>query len=87
MQLAYKEQEISRISSERQSAGLRHGKGSSSWLGGLASALAPQSAEAERLKMLQMSIEGLSIMESTLASDVADMLAEQERDRVCTCLS
>ena len=46
----------------------------------------PQSREAEQVKALQQSLEGLTVMESTLAGDVAELQAERQREKVLPLL-
>ena len=81
-QMAFKEQELARLEAERAAADSSQAKGARTWLAGLSSALAPQSAASERLKALQLGVEGLAVMEATLAADVAELAAEADRDRV-----
>ena len=87
LQIADKEERLAALraaAAPTNTSGHRHtSSGILASLQGLAGTLAGSSGESEQAKVLMGSMEGLRVMEATLAADVAEMAAERARAQVC----
>ena len=66
-QVVDKEAQLAALQQRAAAAAASQAKEERGWFGGLASFVLPQSREAEQVKALQQSVEGLAVMEATLA--------------------
>ena len=81
-QVADKRQQLGYLDSKAEAADKSQAKAERGWLATFAASFSPGSIDAERRAVLRQSVEGLAVMEATLAADVAELVTERQRELV-----